>query len=465
MSLSRILLVDDEKKILKLLSGYFTEAGYAVHAVESGEEALALFRRSIFDLVITDVVLKDKAGLDLLREMKEIHPAVQVIVITAYGSVADAVAAMKAGAFDYILKPFELEALLFLAQRALEDSLIKEEIQYLRQMTASTDWAKRLVGRSPAILKIKKMIPVVASTKSTILLQGETGTGKEVVAEAIHQASEERNRPLIKINCPAIPKDLLESELFGHVKGAFSGAFTSKKGKFELAHKSSIFLDEIGEIPIELQAKLLRVLQEKSFERVGGVEQIQVDTRIIAATNSDLKKRVQDGSFREDLFFRLNVLPVLIPPLRDRKEDIPDLALHLLIGIGMKINKVVEGVSSTVIDALTRYDWPGNVRELANVLERAALLCPDRIISEKDLPSELSSAIPPVAKPEPGHLQETLDRVGRQCILEALRKTGWKKKEAASHLGLSPRAFSYYLAKYGLDKERGEEKEGLGEEK
>jgi len=457
--MSRILLVEDERKILRLLSDYFTDAGYTVRAAESARVALDLFRKSIFDLVITDVVLQDGSGLDLLREMKGINPSVQVIVITAYGSVLDAVAAMKAGAFDYILKPFELEALLLLVQRAVEASLIKEEIQYLRQQITPANWAERLMGRSPAILEIKRLIPIVASTKSTILLQGETGTGKEVVAEAVHQASAERDRPLIKVNCPAIPKDLLESELFGHVKGAFSGAIASKKGKFELADKSTIFLDEIGEMPMELQAKLLRVLQEKSFERVGGIEQIQVDVRVIAATNTDLKKKVQAGTFREDLYFRLNVMPIFVPPLRDRKEDVPDLALHLLAGIQNRINKRLDGISAEAMEALKRYDWPGNVRELANILERAALLCSGRRISEKDLPSELTLDLYTTAKPEPVRFKETLDQIRRESMLEALRKTGWKKKEAALLLGLSPRAFSYYLGKYDLDKERAQEKE------
>ncbi|MDH7500484.1 MAG: sigma-54 dependent transcriptional regulator [candidate division NC10 bacterium] len=461
--MSRILLVDDERKILKLLSDYFADAGYAVSTAETAKTALDLFRRSIFDLVITDVVLQDRSGLELLREMKEINPAVQVIVITAYGSVSDAVAAMKAGAFDYILKPFELEALLLLVQRALETSLIKEEIQYLKQQAIPTNWAERLVGRSPAILEIKRLIPMVAASKTTILLQGETGTGKEVVAEAIHQASEERDRPLIKINCPAIPRDLLESELFGHVKGAFSGAIAPKKGKFELAHRSTIFLDEVGELPWELQAKLLRVLQEKGFERVGGIEQIQVDVRVIAATNTDLKKKVQTGTFREDLFFRLNVMPIHIPPLRERKEDLPDLALYLLACIRSRFNKRLEGISAEAMEALKRYDWPGNVRELANVLERAALLCSGRTISRKDLPSELSLDASSVTKPEAGQLHEALNQLRRQYILSALQKTGWRKKEAALLLGLSPRAFSYYIRKYCLDRERGQENEGGSE--
>ena len=461
--MSRILLVDDERKILRLLSDYFTDAGYAVNAVESGEEALDLFRKSIFDLVITDVVLRDRSGLDLLREMKEINPAVQVIAITAYGSVSDAVAAMKAGAFDYILKPFDLEALLLLSQRALEASLIKEEIQYLRQQAAPPNWPERLVGQSAAIAEIKRLVPIVAASKTTILLQGETGTGKEVVADAIHQASEQRNRPLIKINCPAIPKDLLESELFGHVKGAFSGAITSKKGKFELAHLSTIFLDEIGEMPIELQAKLLRVLQEKSFERVGGIEQIQVDVRVIAATNTDLKKKVQVGTFREDLYFRLNVMPIFVPPLRERREDIPGLALHLLACVEKRINKKLEGISAEAMEALIRYSWPGNVRELANVLERAALLCPGKIISERDLPSELTSYSSARAESEPGGLQDTVHQIRRKSMLEALQRAGWKKKDAAHLLGLSPRALSYYIHKYHLERERGREMKGKAE--
>jgi two-component system, NtrC family, response regulator AtoC len=453
--MNRILIVDDEKKILKVLSGFFSDSGYKIDTAESGEEALNLFRKSVFDLVITDVVLKDRSGLDLLQEMKEINPATQVIIITAYGSISDAVAAMKAGAFDYILKPFDLEVLLLLVQRALETSLMKEEIQYLKRQVVPTDWAERLVGSSFAIMEIKRIIPIVAATKSTILLQGETGTGKEVMAEAIHHASGERHRPLIKVNCPAIPKDLLESELFGHVRGAFSGAIASKKGRFELAEGSTIFLDEIGEMPMELQVKLLRVLQEKSFERVGGTETIHVDVRVIAATNTDLKRKVQAGAFREDLYFRLNVVPICIPPLRERRKDIPDLALFLLGRIGEKINKRLEGISKEAMGALVRYDWPGNVRELANILERATLLCPVGTISEKDLPSEFSSQMPSSTEPEPDHLHETVEQIKRQRMLSALQETGWKKKEAALLLGLSPRAFSYYLSKYKIEKERG----------
>jgi DNA-binding NtrC family response regulator len=452
--MNRILVVDDEEKILKLISNYLADSGYQVSAAESAAAALDLFRTTIFDLVITDVVLRDSSGLDLLRQLKEIDPGVQVIVITAYASIADAVSAMKAGAFDYVEKPFELEALLLLVQRALETSLIREEIQYLRQREAPAEWSERLVGRSPAIQEIKRLIPIVAASKTTVLLQGETGTGKEVVAEAIHQASPQRDRPLIKVNCPAIPKDLLESELFGHVKGAFSGAIASKKGKFELAHGGTIFLDEVGELPWELQAKLLRVLQEKSFERVGGLERIEVDVRVIAATNADLKKKVQSGTFREDLFFRLNVMPIHIPPLRERREDIPDLAAYLLGCIRPRLNKEVEGISGPAMEALKSYHWPGNVRELANVLERAALLCPGRIIGERDLPTEICYPRAGDISSPPRALRQTVDQTRRQYLLSALRQTGWRKKEAARLLGLSPRAFSYYIRKYQLDRER-----------
>ncbi|MBL7130584.1 MAG: sigma-54-dependent Fis family transcriptional regulator [Candidatus Omnitrophica bacterium] len=376
----RILVIDDEGKMRRVLEMSLSEKGYNIYLAESGEEGIKVLQEKDVDLVITDMKMPGIDGLKVLERAKELDPDCPVILMTAYGTVETAVKAMKEGAYDYILKPFELEEMNILVEKALRLTRVIRENRVLKEELKGRYEFQNIVGRSRLMQDVFKFINQVASTTSTVFIYGETGTGKELVARAIHYQSPRREEPFVPVNCAAIPETLLESELFGYVKGAFTGAHTNKIGRFETAHRGTIFLDEVGDMPVSLQAKILRVLQEKSFEKVGGTESIKVDVRIIAATNTDLKTALNKGTFREDLYYRLNVFPVYLPPLRERKEDISLLAHYFLKRYNKAFGKDIKEISPEFIELLLEHHWPGNVRELENIMERAIVLAPGSIL-------------------------------------------------------------------------------------
>jgi two-component system response regulator AtoC len=443
-----ILLVDDEEKILKALGRALREAGHEVATTASAREAQRLLAERTFDLFVVDNRMPEMTGLELIRELAASPEAErpQVVMMTAHATVENAIEAMKLGAFDYLQKPFEVEELLVVCRRALEHQRLRTHHRYLLTEREEDFNHYGIVGRSPAMQELIRKLELVAQSKSTVLVMGETGTGKELVARAIHDRSAQRDMPLIKVNCAAIPDGLLESELFGHVRGAFTGASSTKKGKFALADGGTIFLDEIGTLSAPLQAKLLRVLQEREFEPLGAERTQQVDLRVIAATNRDLRKRVAEGRFEEDLFYRLSVIPIEIPPLRERREDIRPLVDHFLAKHRQRTGKHIEGIAEAALEALQAYDWPGNVRELENAMERAVVLSQGTVIEASEISmhgvtSELSPTIPSL------NLRQNLEWMERQTVQQALQKAGGLKKRAAELLGISQRALSYYLSK------------------
>jgi two-component system response regulator AtoC len=451
---SKILIVDDEPKSVELLKDRLEESGHLVAGVGCFREGAERLSRELFDLLITDVRLPDKSGIDLFEHVQTLQLKIPTIVITAYGTIRDAVRAMRLGAVEYVQKPFELEAMAMLVERVLENARVHDEHSYLLEQVLEGEPEITLVGQSAAMHHVRMLVGKVAGTHSTVLIQGESGTGKELVAQAIHTLSVKRSQPLIKVNCPAIPTTLFESELFGHMKGAFTGAIESRKGKFELAGKGNIFLDEISEVPLETQPKLLRVIEDRAFTRVGGGVEIRVEARIISATNRDLQKMMNEGKFRDDLFYRLNVFPIHMPPLRDRKEDILETALHLLKHISNSCGLRSSGISAEANDALSAYDWPGNVRELRNVLERALVLAGGGVIEIEDLPMELQEGRADFVADDVTDTRDfniKINRYKRELLLEALRRAEWSKKNAAGEIGLSQRAFSHYVNKYNLN--------------
>ena len=450
----RILVVDDEPKILKLISARLSEEGYEVETAGDVASARARLEAEIFDLLVSDVRLPDGDGVDLLAHAREATPGIQAVLITAYGKVQDAVRAMRLGALDYVQKPFELDALVALVRRAADQSSLREEVRRLRSDAARRDGGRALTGDSEAMRQVLDLIARVAPTPSTVLIQGESGVGKELAAESVHRLSPRAKHPLVKVNCPAIPAELIESELFGHVRGAFTGAQESRKGWFELADGGTLFLDEIADIPHGLQAKLLRALEERRITRVGSRKEIQIDVRLVTATNVDLKARVTDGVFREDLYYRLNVFPVTLPPLRARRGDIPMLCEDLLAMIARRLGRRRPSIEPETVAALSGYAWPGNVRELRNVLERAVVLAGDGPLSADLLPAEIFER---ASRPESGDgdFVARVDRFKEQLLSEALEASAWVKKDAAQRLGLSPRALSHYIQRYDLDRLRG----------
>ena len=448
--MSKILIVDDEPRSVKLLRLRFEEIGHLVKGAGSLKDASLKLKSELFDLLITDVRLPDGSGINLIKYAKKIQPDLPIVVITAYGTIQDAIKAMQLGVADYIQKPFELEAMIMLTNRILKSAKIKAEHLYLMNELMEGESKVNLVGNSKAMQKVRELIAKVATSRSNVLLLGESGTGKELVAHAIHTNSEKKNQPLIKVNCPGIPAQLFESEIFGHMKGAFTGAIESRKGKFELAGKGNILLDEISEIPLELQAKLLRVLEDRCFTRVGGSVEIKTEARIIAATNRNLQAMVKKGRFRDDLYYRLNVFPIQLPPLRERKEDIQETITHLLCHVGKNCGFVPRGLSERATSTLIKYDWPGNVRELRNVLERALVLASGEIIKTKHLPVEIQEeSQDSFIDDEKFNLK--VNDYKKSLLLKALNKNNWSKKNAASELGLSQRAFTHYVNKFNLD--------------
>jgi len=459
--MARLLIVDDEVKLLRLLERLFTDHGHRVATATRAEDAERRLEQADFDLLITDVRLPRRSGIELLQAARALQPDLQVVVISAYGTVSGAVEAMRLGAFDYLLKPFELEGLRLIGERALHAQRMQRENLYLRNEAAGGP-GRTMVADSDAMRGVMQLVQRVAPTSTTVMVQGESGVGKELAAETIHALSARAERPLIRVNCPAIPKDLLESELFGHVRGAFTGADRSRAGKFELADGGTLFLDEIGDLPPTQQGKLLGVLETHRFCRVGSGEEIEVDVRILAATNRDLEQLVEQGAFRADLFYRLAVFPVVIPPLRERPGDLPGLAVELVQRLAQRLGRPALELCPTVLASLADYHWPGNVRELRNLLERAAVLSMDDCIRDVSLPRPTGSAataLTPVDASLPqlaqGELNEAIEVFKSGHILEALQGAGWKKKHAAATLGISPRALSHYIKRYELEDLRG----------
>jgi DNA-binding NtrC family response regulator len=448
-----ILLVDDEEKILKALGRALRDAGHEVVETTSARHAQRLLAERNFDVFVVDNVMPELSGLDLIREFvastaESERP--QILMMTAHATVESAIEAMKLGALDYLQKPFEIDELLVVVRRALEHQRLRTEYRYLRSERDEQFDHYGIIGRSRGMEEVIRRAELVAETKSTVLILGETGTGKELIARAIHDRSAQRDMPLIKVNCAAIPETLLESELFGHVRGAFTGATTTKKGKFALADGGTILLDEIGTMTPALQSKLLRVLQEREFEPLGSERTERVDVRIIASTNRDLRQMVADGKFQEDLFYRLNVIPIEIPPLRERRDDIPGLVEHFIGKHSQRIGKRFERIDEGVLGALQQYDWPGNVRELENTIERAVVLSTGSVFTARSI-SVLGVATPQTTGLPSLKLRQNIEWVERETIRRALESAGGVKKDAAELMGISQRALSYYLAKYRID--------------
>ncbi|HKI30813.1 MAG TPA: sigma-54 dependent transcriptional regulator [Gemmataceae bacterium] len=442
----RLLIVDDDEELRDTLARRFARAGIPVTMAESGEEALAKIGRSGFDLALFDLHLPGMSGLDLLAKFKEAQPDAEVLLLTAHGSIGTAIEAMRRGAYDYFTKPFQLTDLEVHLQKAYEKVRLSRRQRQWQEQVRFESPRYRLVGSGPAMKCVVTMIEKVSATEATVLVYGPSGSGKELVARAIHSNSERRDQPLVTINCAALQETLLESELFGHERGAFTGAVHTKPGLIEVAEGGTLFIDEVGEMAPGLQAKLLRVLEDGHFRRVGGTEELQADVRVVAATNRPLGEEQQAGRFREDLYYRLNVIAIALPPLRERREDIPELVAHFLT------TRPVGGgrcrIAPEALEALKRYDWPGNVRELANVLERAQILAENHLITPDDLPENLVEAVPAAGAPgDPRRLRD----VERRHVHEILRQEKGNKVQAAKSLGISRRALYRLIAKYHLE--------------
>ncbi len=441
-----ILIIEDEKLMRVTLEDALKSAGYDVISLKTGKEALDAFRDNSFDVVVTDVRLPDIDGIDILREIAQTKD-VQVIVMTAFGTIKDAVEAMKLGAFDYITKPFSLDEFLLLIERALDVKRLKEENIRLKKDLSRCYCFPNIIGESPEMRNVFSLIEKVSESDSTVLILGESGTGKELIATTIHYQSRRRDKPLIKVNCAALPDGLIESELFGHEKGAFTGAIKRKPGRFELSNGGTIFLDEIGDLPLSTQSKILRVIQERTFDRVGGTETLSVDVRIIAATNRNLEAEVKKGNFREDLYYRLNVIPIPLPPLRQRREDIPYLVDFFLDKYKNKLSRNIR-FSKDAIDALIKYDYPGNIRELENMIERCVTLSSSDMIQKDDLPSFIS-------KKSDTNRQLSLSDVAaeaeKEYIIRILKTTKGNRTKAAEMLGISRKTLWEKMNAYGIE--------------
>jgi len=442
MERKKIMVIDDEPLMRITVRDALMAEGYKVVTAETGEKGLEILGEERVDILLTDLKLPDKDGIQILREVKALNQETEVILMTAYGTIDSAVMAMKEGACDYLTKPFSLDELLLLVKRLFRMKELEEENLSLRKRVEERYGLEGLVGKSGPMLRIYELIETVARTDATVLIQGESGTGKELAANAIHLQSPRKNAPFIKVNCAALPETLLETELFGHEKGAFTGALRQRKGRFESAHRGTLFLDEIGDLPLSVQVKLLRVLQERQFERVGGNETISVDVRLICATLKDLKEGIQKGVFREDLYYRLNVVPLVLPPLRERQEDILLLTDHFIEKISRKMGKEITAISEEAKTLLMKYTFPGNIRELENMLERAVALIKGTVIQAQDLPDEICGRSNPVtmicerirgSKP----LGQAVNLFEKEYIQSVLAKTKGKKGQAAEVLGIS----------------------------
>jgi two-component system response regulator PilR (NtrC family) len=453
---ARLLVVDDERSMRELLSIVLRREGYDITIAENGRAAVEALEGARFDLLISDIKMPDMNGVEVLRAAKRIDPDILGIMITAFASADTAIEAMRLGAHDYLSKPFDVDELKIKVRNALEQRQLRQENVLLKRALGSTHQFANIVGRSEKMLVVFKLIEQIARTDSTVLVTGESGTGKEWVARAIHFYSLRRDRPFVALNCGALPETLLESELFGHMKGAFTGAIVNKKGLIEATERGTLFLDEIGEMSMLMQVKLLRVLQERKFRRLGGVEELDTAMRVIAATNQDLPRMVADGKFREDLFYRINVIPIQLPPLRERAEDIPLLAEYFLGKYRDVMGKSISALSQDSMDLLEAYEWPGNIRELENVMERAVALEKSSAILPESLPEHIVKRVArgPAAAgslPESGFdMEEHVKGLEREYIAQALQRAGGVQVRAAELLGMSFRSFRYYAKKYNL---------------
>ena len=451
---SQILVVDDDDSLRRVLQVQLEQEGYFVASAASVQQALSMLQLRSYDLVITDLKMPERSGMDLLKQVRSHYPEIIVIILTAFGTVETAVEAMKVGAFEYLTKPVHPEELSLVVARALEHLRLVEEVHTLRASLNEKYGFENILGHSPTLLQVLDTAARAARTNSTVLIRGETGTGKELLARAIHFNSARKDNPLITINCSAIPKDLLESELFGHRKGAFTGAIADKKGKIEMADLGTLFLDEIGEMPLELQVKLLRLIQEGEIEKIGSEVKNQVDVRVIAATHRDLQAMIEDGTFREDLYYRLAVIPLLLPPLRERVEDLPELVVHFFRKTQEKIGRPGLTLPPALMPYFARYRWPGNVRELQNVVERVAVLARGNEVSIHDLPEflrreragadALEIDLPPQGV--------SLEAIEKELILKALEKCRWNQTHAARYLDISRKTLIYRMERHGIQK-------------
>jgi two-component system NtrC family response regulator len=451
MSSGRILIVEDDDSLRKVMHVQLEREGYVTSSASTAEEAFAVLDKTSQNLVMTDLHLPGMSGIELLKKVRLDYPETAVIVMTAFGTIQTAVEAMKAGAYDFLTKPIHPYELKMLVRRSLEHHRLIEEVQVLRSALDEKYGFEAIVGSSSQLMRALDVAARVASTDATILIYGETGTGKELVAKAIHLRSSRRDRPFITINCGAIPKELLESELFGHVKGSFTGALTHKKGKVEMADGGTVLLDEIGEMPLELQVRILRLIQEREIEKVGATSPTKVDVRIVAATHRELAGMVKAGTFREDLYYRLLVVPIDLPPLRERSGDIPILVQHFLEKCRVKHSRPNLTMTTDLLPYFNNYSWPGNVRQLENAVERLVLLARDSVISAADLPDFLAAAPAPPSEPVPVALPEggiNLEDLEKELILQALKKYAGNQTRAAQYLNMSRRAFAYRLEKY-----------------
>jgi len=444
----RILVVDDEEQMRDLLVKVLERKGYQVSVCGNGVDALAFLEREPADLVVTDVRMPGLSGMEALRAIKELNPDIVVIIMTAFGSIDQAVQAVKEGAYDYINKPFKIDEMLLTIEKALEERRLRHEVSTLRQELRTRYHFENLIGKSRAMQEIFGLIEQVAGSRSTVMVYGKSGTGKELVAKAIHYNSPRSTRAFVAVNCAAIPAELLESELFGHEKGSFTGAIATKIGKFELATGGSLFLDEVGSMRLDLQAKILRALQEREVERVGGTRTIKIDVRVIAATNRDLKKAVEEGTFREDLYYRLNVVPITLPDLKDRQEDIPLLANHFVQKFAQESNPAIREISKEAMAVLMSHAWPGNVRELENVIERAVTLGHGPAVLSTDLPTHLAGGANPLERALTR--EATLEDLERDYIAMILQRTKGHQIRAATILGIDRRTLYRKIRRYAL---------------
>ncbi len=452
MTGERILIVDDDEGMRRLLVRVLGREGYEPLAVASGSEALAELAGEPFDLVVTDIQMPGMDGVALLHRIKEFDPGLPVIVITAYGTVENAVEALRGGAYHYLTKPFENDEIKLTVAKALERERLLSENRQLHEELGGRYSFSGIVGGSPAMQQVFDVASSVAASNANVLITGESGTGKELVARSIHYSSARRDKPFVVLNCAALSEGVLESELFGHEKGAFTNATATRKGRFEMAHEGTLFIDEVGEMSLAAQVKLLRVLQEHEFERVGGTRTIQVDVRLVAATNKDLEVEVKEGRFRDDLYYRLNVVNIPMPPLRDRREDIEPLARHFLAKYAAETGKKVGDFAPRALGALLAYEWPGNVRELQNAIERAVVLAKGEVVTPRDLPrglqddDEICLQLPERG----GSLTEILEDLERQLIVQTLRRMGGSQTRAAEALGIKRTTLRYKMEKYRL---------------
>jgi two-component system nitrogen regulation response regulator NtrX len=450
-----ILVVDDEASILRSVEGILSDEGFEVVSAGSGTEALEKIDQLIPDLVLLDIWMPGMDGIETLVKIKEAYPYLQVVIMSGHGNIETAVKATKLGAYDFIEKPLSMEKLLHSVRKALDYYQLEEEINLLKQKHKQKS---NLTGHSKPIRRLKEQVRIVAPTNAWVLISGENGTGKELVAHYIYRLSRRSNKPMVEVNCAAIPEDLIESELFGHEKGAFTGAATMRKGKFDLAHEGTIFLDEIGDMSLKAQSKTLRILQEQKFERVGGTRTIEVDVRVIAATNKDLESEIEKGSFREDLYFRLNVIPIQVPPLRDRAEDIPELVEEFLAEFSVSTNIDPKRMSGSAMELLKKYPWPGNIRELKNLVERLMIMSPGMVIEASDIPSPFNQGQGREPAFEPRILSDTLKEAKNQfekVFLETkLREYDWNISQTAEAIGIERSNLHKKIKAYGLEAQR-----------